>query len=143
MKKLILMLAITALFAGLSAQTENLNTITGLTKSELYTDADVTLTEVGANNCIHINNDADVIIFRLPSARAGLTVGFYNNSTFAITIIPASGDNISLDGTALDVLDTIDSGGDKGEAIVLHAIDATTWITWGPGNGTWTDAGAE
>jgi hypothetical protein len=142
MKKLILFLGITLLAGSLFAQTENLNTITGFTEITEHTDnGTISLDQSDCNNELHINADADAVFFALPSARKGLTVAFYDDAGGVITVDTATGDLISLDGTDLDAGDSIDSSGAKGEAIVLIAIDATTWITWGPGNGTWVDAG--
>ncbi len=89
------------------------------------------------------------MVYDLPTAVAGENACFYDEEGDGITLVPNASDLINLDGTPLDVIDTIDSPGvaggagtDPGSFICVLAIDATTWITVGR-SGTWIDAGAE
>ena len=115
--------------------------IGGLTDITLDVTSTVTLTAGDCDNAIRFNNDADIIQYDLPAAAVGLVVMFYDIGPGVISINPAAGDVIYLNGTALDAGDEIDSPGALGDFIVLMAIDATRWVTLGQ-VGIWIDGGA-
>jgi hypothetical protein len=118
-------------------------TITGAMGITLHTvNTEITLTAQQCRNQAHINNDADAVNFTLPTAEAGLVVLFYGFTTGVITVDSNTGDIITLDGTALDAGDAIDSPGAVGNFIALMAIDATNWVSVGR-SGTWVDGGTD
>jgi len=146
MKKLILILAITALSIGsLFAQTYRTQLdvrgiITGSSNIKLDNGSSVVLVADSCHNHIRINNTAGVIDYTLPTAEVGLAIVFYDIVGGVITVDANTGDVIYLNGTALDAGDSIDSPGDVGDLIVLIAIDNTRWITLGQ-IGVWIDGG--
>ena len=116
-------------------------TLTGESSITLQTsDAEIVLTAAMCRNAIHINNDNDVIDFKLPDAEAGLVVMFYDHLVGVITVDPQDGDKIWLDGTDLTAGVSIDSPGALGDFIVLMAIDGVSWVTLGR-SGTWINGG--
>ena len=133
MKKLILILAIAALSIGsLFAQTYRTQldvrgVITGSSNVKLDVVATVTLVADSCHNHMRINNDAGVIDYSLPTAEAGLVIGFYDKAGGVITVDAASGDQITLDGTDLTAGYSIDSPGDAGDFIV-HGVGVSATL---------------
>lgn len=115
-------------------------TITGKTEIRLNTAASVVLTADSCLNIVHVNWDADAIDYTLPAAEQGLSVMFIDKAGGVITVDPAAGDIICLNGTDLAAGNSIDSPGDAGNQIVLTALDGTYWMTTGR-SGVWIDGG--
>lgn len=94
----------------------------------------------------HTYDNSGVVTITLPeisTCGAGAHACFYDlDGTAILTIDVDAADVITLDGTALDAGDTIDSPGAVGNYICLMSLDAVDdWHTLGRA-GTWVDGGA-
>jgi len=108
----------------------------GVRTVETTTDVDVTVT---GSSAIHINNHASAINYTLPADPE--TAGgdskcfcFRNRQAQVITITPAAGDVIELEGTDATAAEAIVSVGAVGEFICLQGFDdagTDRWVSWG------------
>jgi hypothetical protein len=113
---------------------------------ETTTDVDVTVTGSAA---FFINNHASTINYTLPADPE--TAGgdskvfcFRNRQAQVITVTPAAGDVIELEGTDAAASEAIVSAGAVGEFICLQGFDdagTDRWVSWGQNSlASWAEA---
>jgi hypothetical protein len=89
---------------------------------------------------LFINGDNDAIDFTLPSAAAGMSACFVQSqgAAGAITVQPATGDYLVVDGVRGTVATDYTSSGAGADKLCVIAADATDWIVTSE-TGTWAE----